>query len=336
MKKKIILLTAVATALTISASQGQILDTFDSGTRADLGYVANNTNRSGFSAEVSGGNLVWTRVAQFAPWVLAKSFSTYDLSTQDVGSSIELSFCVTASGFTNWGRNFWFGIYNNPNAPLSADVGWINDSSFHNYSGYFARVATGAHTTSQLTGGVYGATTVGSASSVTWEYGAQDNVFSHGLGDGVQNYYWLELVKNSDSEYTLSLWHNSVNDKGTAILLASVMTAGGTLNTGGAFNTLVFSTEGEPAGTLSFDYVTVAVSAPSAPAPRIACAIAGGNTEVSFPSVNGILYQLQVSTGLDSWTDVPGQSAIGDGGQLTLSDPAPGSGDKAFYRVRTE
>jgi hypothetical protein len=70
--------------------------------------------------------------------------------------------------------------------------------------------------------------------------------------------------------------------------------------------------------------------------PQIAGTVTGGNTEVNFQSVTGITYQLQVSTDLDAWTDVPGQSVVGDGSAKTLSDPAPASGEKSFYRVRIE
>lgn len=264
MHTPLVLLVSASSLLVASSAMANIMDTFDSGTRGDLGYIANQIQRGGFSAEVSGGNLTWTREADFAPWVLAKSFNNYDLSSGPVGSRIELSFGVTASGFTNWGRNFWFGLYHNPGAPLTADVDWINDPSLQNFSGYFARVATNTHQTSQLTGGSYGATTVGSAVGITWAFGEQDNVFTnHGLGDNVQNYYWLEILKSGASEYTLSLWHNNVNDKGSATSLASVLTPGGNLVTGGSFNTLVFSTEGAPAGTLDFDHVAVVVPEPS-------------------------------------------------------------------------
>ncbi|MGC9453191.1 MAG: LamG domain-containing protein [Oceanipulchritudo sp.] len=62
----------------------------------------------------------------------------------------------------------------------------------------------------------------------------------------------------------------------------------------------------------------------------------GTNVEVSFETVSGLNYQLQVSTDLSGWSDVAGQSVAGDGSVQTLVDPSPTSGEKAFYRVRVE
>lgn len=62
----------------------------------------------------------------------------------------------------------------------------------------------------------------------------------------------------------------------------------------------------------------------------------GTNVEVSFETVAGLNYQLQVSTDLSGWSNVAGQSVAGDGAVKTLVDPSPASGEKAFYRVRVE
>lgn len=89
------------------------------------------------------------------------------------------------------------------------------------------------------------------------------------------------------------------------------------------------------AGRYSFD--NIAVLAVPIPAPEIEIAVAAGtDPEITFLSELGGTYQLQKSPDLsaESWSDVAGQSVVGDGTEKTLSDAGALSGpSKAFYRV---
>jgi hypothetical protein len=88
-------------------------------------------------------------------------------------------------------------------------------------------------------------------------------------------------------------------------------------------------------GNVVVDNYTVYSAPPPPPVLEIVVA-SGTDPEISFDSVDGVSYQLQKNSTLDSltWEDVPGQSVTGDGTEKTLSDPgAVTPGTKVFYRV---
>jgi hypothetical protein len=64
----------------------------------------------------------------------------------------------------------------------------------------------------------------------------------------------------------------------------------------------------------------------------------GNGFQIRIPSVYGVTYQLQSSTDLQTWTPVGSDIAdpntlVGDDSILNFTLPAPGTGEKSFYRI---
>ena len=66
----------------------------------------------------------------------------------------------------------------------------------------------------------------------------------------------------------------------------------------------------------------------------LSSAIVGGNIQVSFPSQNGVSYQVGYKSSLTNANWIPIETIIGDGN--TFSNSYPMSDPVRFYRISTQ
>ncbi|MGC9453041.1 MAG: lamin tail domain-containing protein, partial [Oceanipulchritudo sp.] len=86
---------------------------------------------------------------------------------------------------------------------------------------------------------------------------------------------------------------------------------------------------------LEFSPIPAPSATPGSANPNVPVAIAesAGNLEISFPTVDGLIYQLQSSSTLSGFTDVVGESLPGTGAIESFTQPVPAAGNKDFYVV---